>query len=74
MRAFTVTTALLFCLATVSVAAAEPQTTAKSDAQKKEDKEIDNAYRAATRGGPTTAAKVDPWGKVRPADSDKKPK
>ena len=74
MRAFTVITALLFCLATVSVAAAEPQTTAKSDAQKKEDKEIDDAYRAATRAAPSTAAKIDPWGKVRPADNDKKPK
>jgi hypothetical protein len=74
MRAFTVITALLFALATLSPAAAEPQTTARSDAQKKEDKDIDAAYRAATRGGPTTAAKVDPWGKVRPVENDKKPK
>jgi hypothetical protein len=74
MRAFTVITALLFALATVSVAAAEPQTTARSDAQKREDKEVDDAYRKATRGGPTTATKIDPWGKVRPAENDKKPK
>jgi hypothetical protein len=75
MRAFTVIAALLFALATLSMAAAEPQTTARSDAQKKEDQEIDAAYRNATRGsGPTSAAKVDPWGKVRPAETDKKPK
>ena len=74
MRAFTVITAVLFALATLSVAAAEPQTTARSDAQKQQDKEIDAAYRNATRGGPTSAAKVDPWGKVRPAEDDKKPK
>ncbi len=74
MRAFAVMMAALFTLATLSVAAAEPQTTAKSDAQKKEDKEVDDAYRAATRGGPATAAKVDPWGKVRPAETDKKPR
>jgi len=74
MRAFTVIAALLFALATLPVYAAERQTTARSDSQKKEDKEVDDAYRAATRGGPASAAKVDPWSKVRPADSDKKPK
>jgi len=75
MRAFTVMTALLFALATLPASAQERQTTAKSDAQKKEDKEIDAAYRNATRGGPATATKVDPWGKVRPAaESVKKPK
>jgi len=74
MRAFTVMTALLFALATLPASAAERQTTARSDSQKKEDKEIDDAYRHATRGGPASAAKVDPWGKVRPAENDKKPK
>jgi cell division protein FtsL len=74
MRAFTVIMAILFALATVPASAEERQTTARSDAQKKEDKEVDAAYRNATRGGPSTAAKVDPWGKVRPAESDKKPK
>lgn len=74
MRAFSVLMAILFALATLPASAQEKQTTAKSDAQKKEDKEVDDAYRAATRGGPATAAKVDPWGKVRPAEGDKKPK
>ena len=73
MRALTVTTALLFALATLP-AAAEPRTTVRTDSEKKIDKEVDDAYRAATRGGPTQATKVDPWGKVRPADSEKKPK
>jgi hypothetical protein len=70
----TITTAILFALASLPASAQERQTTARSDAQKKEDKEVDEAYRHATRGGPTSAAKVDPWGKVRPAENDKKPK
>jgi hypothetical protein len=75
MRAFTVMTAVLFALATLPApAAAEQRSTVRTDAEKKVDKEVDDAYRAATRGGPATAAKVDPWGKVRPADADKKPK
>ena len=75
MRALTVMTAVLFALATLlAPAAAEQRSSVRTDAEKKVDQEIDNAYRAATRGGPATAAKVDPWGKVRPADTDKKPK
>ena len=74
MRVLTITTAILFALASLPASAQERQTTARSDAQKKEDKEVDAAYRNATRGGPTSAAKVDPWGKVRPAENDKKPK
>jgi hypothetical protein len=80
MRAFTVIMALLFALATLSVAPAFAQNeggnrpTARTDAQKKEDREIDAAYRAATRGGPTHATKVDPWSGVRGPDADKKPK
>jgi hypothetical protein len=68
-------TAVLFALATLPApAAAQQRSSVRTDAEKKEDKEVDDAYRAATRGAPTTAAKVDPWGKVRPADADKKPK
>ena len=74
MRALTVITAILFACATLPAFGAEKQTTARSDSQKKEDSEVDQAYRNAIRGGPTAAAKVDPWSKVRPADADKKPK
>jgi hypothetical protein len=75
MRAFTLMTAILFALATLPAAFAQDrQTTARSDAQKKEDKEVDDAYRNATRASPATTAKVDPWGKLRPAENDKKPK
>jgi len=77
MRAFTVITALLFVLATLPTlpAYAQNKPTARTDEQKKEDREIDAAYRAATRGGPTQATKVDPWGKVRPeTEKEKKPK
>jgi hypothetical protein len=73
MRALTVITALLFALATLS-ASAEQRSSVRTDAKKKVDKEIDDAYRAATRGTATQATKVDPWGKVRPADIEKKPK
>jgi len=81
MRAFTVIMALLFALATLPVSSALAQNeggsrpTARTDAQKKEDKDIDDAYRAATRGAPTQATtKVDPWSKLRAPDADKKPK
>ena len=79
MRAFTVIMALLFALATLPLSSAWAQEgsnrpTARTDAQKKEDREIDNAYRAATRGQPNQATKVDPWSKVRAPDADKKPK
>jgi hypothetical protein len=80
MRALTLIMALLFALATVSVMPASAQNeggsrpTARTDAQKQQDKEIDDAYRAATRGGPAAAPKVDPWGRVRPADADKNAK
>jgi hypothetical protein len=80
MRAFTVIMALLFGLATLPVSSALAQNeggnrpTARTDAQKKEDKDIDDAYRAATRGVPNQATKVDPWSKVRAPDADKKPK
>src|SRR5262249_16555037 len=73
MRALTVTTALLFALATLP-ASAEQRTTVRTDAEKKVDKEVDDAYGAGTRGLPDKSTKVDPWGHVRPADNEKKPK
>jgi hypothetical protein len=45
--------------------------TRRSDAQKKDDAEIDKAYRAATKGEVTPSVKSDPWRSVRPADADK---
>ena len=80
MRAFTVIMALLFASATLPLSSALAQNeggsrpTARTDAQKKEDKDVDDAYRAATRGAAAPAAKVDPWSKVRTPESDKKPK
>jgi hypothetical protein len=76
MRALTVTTAIAFALLTFPAHAQENQgpPTARTDAQKQEDADIDKAYRNATRGSRGPAAKVDPWAIVRPADSDKKPK
>jgi hypothetical protein len=45
--------------------------TRRSDAQKKDDAEIDNAYRAATKGEVSPNVKADPWRTVRPSDADK---
>jgi hypothetical protein len=62
----------MFALATLP-ASAEQRSTVRTDAEKKIDKEVDDAYRAATRGVPNKSTKVDPWGNVRPADNEKKP-
>jgi hypothetical protein len=76
MRILTVTTAIIFALLTFPAYAQENKgpPTARTDAQKQEDADIDKAYRNATRGERGAAPKVDPWAIVRPADSDKKPK
>ena len=80
MQAFIVIMALLFALATLPASSALAQNeggnrpTARTDAQKKDDKDIDQAYRNATRGLPNQETKVDPWSKVRAPDADKKPK
>ena len=59
-------------LAQTALAEESKALTARSEQQKKEDEEIDKAYRAATRGERGPAAKVDPWATVRPADNDSK--
>jgi hypothetical protein len=76
MRILTVTTAIIVALLTFPAHAQENKgpPTARTDAQKQEDSDIDKAYRNATRGDRGPAPKVDPWAVVRPADSDKKPK
>src|SRR5262249_25679934 len=57
MRALSVITALLFVLATLPAYAQDGgRPTARTDQQKKEDKEIDDAYRAATRGAGAQSA------------------
>ena len=65
--------ALVASLASLSatVASAEGQLTRRSDAQKKEDEDVDKAYRAATKGDIIPQVKKDPWRTVRPADNDK---
>jgi hypothetical protein len=63
-------------LAPVAAFAAESEAlTAATDARKRDNAEIDKAYKAATRGD-TANTKVDPWATVRPAatSTDKKPK
>ena len=45
--------------------------TRRSDSEKKNDADIDKAYRAATDRGQTPAPKIDPWQTVRPAPPDK---
>jgi hypothetical protein len=61
-------------LAQAALAEETEALTAHTDAQKRENAEVDKAYKAATRGGGEAAAtKVDPWATVRPVASDKKP-
>jgi hypothetical protein len=45
--------------------------TRRSEAQQKDDAEIDKAYRAATKGDAKANVKADPWRIVRPAEGDK---
>lgn len=46
--------------------------TARSDSEKKQDAEIDQAYRRVLKGTDDNAkpVKVDPWQSVRPANGD----
>jgi hypothetical protein len=74
MRALTTAIILGFFALLASPAFADGPLTARTDAQKDEDARIDRAYKAATRSYDGAAAKVDPWGAVRPADTDKKNK
>jgi hypothetical protein len=60
-------------LAQAALAEETEALTAHTDAQKRENAEVDKAYKAATRGGEAAATKVDPWATVRPVASDKKP-
>jgi hypothetical protein len=45
--------------------------TRRSEAQQKDDAEIDKAYRNATKGDVKANVKADPWRIVRPAEGDK---
>ena len=72
MRALTVTAMIIAFLTTSAFAQqSEKQTTRRSDSEKKNDAEIDKAYRAATDRGEAPAPKADPWQTVRPAPADK---
>ena len=56
-------------------AKADGPLTRRSDAQKQEDADVDQAYRAATKGDRSIpVVKVDPWRTVRHGDEDKKTK
>ncbi len=45
------------------------QTTARSDAQKKADKEADEAYKAMIKNVPDKARNTDPWNEMRGGDT-----
>ena len=72
MRALTVA-AMIIAVLTASAYAQENKTprTQRSDSEKKDDADIDKAYKAATDRRHTPAAKIDPWQAVRPATPDK---
>ena len=40
---------------------------ARTDQEKKNDREIDRAYQSTIKGRPDAVKKSDPWGDVRPA-------
>jgi len=65
--------ATIIALLTTSAYAQESKAplTRRSDSEKKNDADIDKAYRAATDRGQTPAPKIDPWQTVRPAPPDK---
>jgi hypothetical protein len=73
MKALTATAMIIAFLTTSAIAQqTERQTTRRSDAEKKEDAEVDKAYKAVTGGVPAPAApKKDPWQTVRPVAADK---
>ena len=39
----------------------------RSDAEKRNDKDIDRAYQSTIKGRPDAEKKSDPWGDIRPA-------
>jgi hypothetical protein len=65
--------ATIIVLLTTSAYAQESKAplTRRSDSEKKNDADIDKAYRAATDRGQNPAPKIDPWQTVRPATADK---
>jgi hypothetical protein len=73
MKALTAAATIIALLTTSAYAQQENKAplTRRSDAEKKNDAEIDKAYRAATDRGQTPAPKTDPWQTVRPATGDK---
>ena len=81
MRVFTLAAAAIALLIAAAFAPAYSQQeekkgppTARTDADKKNDSEIDRAYRATIKATDTKGqapAKVDPWHTVRPAAPDK---
>jgi len=67
-----VVAALIIALLPASAVAQQRQgpPTARSDSEKKNDAQIDQAYRAVIKGSDQIAkpVKVDPWQSLRPAD------
>jgi hypothetical protein len=61
--------ALTLALLTVPTYAQMTQTTARSDQQKKADKEADDAYKAMIKNVPDKQRNKDPWADVRSSDA-----
>jgi len=72
MKALTAAATIIALLTTCAYAQeSKAPLTRRSDSEKKNDADIDKAYRAATDRGQTPAPKIDPWQTVRPAPPDK---
>ena len=61
--------ALMLTLATVPAYAQATQTTSRTDAQKKADKEADDAYNAMIKNVPDKTRNTDPWRDMRSSDA-----
>jgi hypothetical protein len=61
--------ALTLALLTVPSYAQMSQTTARSDQQKKADKEADDAYKAMIKNVPDKPRNTDPWADVRSSEA-----
>jgi hypothetical protein len=72
-KAFTAAAVTVVLVATPAYSQQENKAplTRRSEAQQKDDAEIDKAYRNATKGEVAPNAKNDPWRIVRPTDGDK---
>ncbi len=74
MRTVTIAAMMIALLPAIAYSQDHKPATTRSDEQKKEDAEIEKAYREVMKGGKgqvaPAPAKTDPWQTIRPATGD----